>query len=82
MDKLLTKLVRLSKPVKVTDNKKDTLAYYARKLIMGRNNFYRTGPWATVTKEKSFITLTPGNRGTPVICGFNTGQHRKNFDNA
>jgi len=44
MDKLLTKLVRLSKPVKVTDNKKDTLAYYARKLIMGRNNFYRTGP--------------------------------------
>jgi hypothetical protein len=32
--KLLSKLVHFSKPVKVTDNNRDTLAYYVTELIM------------------------------------------------
>jgi hypothetical protein len=33
IEKLRAKLVRLSKPVKVSDNNNDTLAYYATELI-------------------------------------------------
>jgi hypothetical protein len=39
MDKLLTKLVRLSKPVKVTNSNKDTLAYNVTELITAVKTF-------------------------------------------
>ncbi len=26
----------------------------------------------------TFSVTSPGNRGSPIICGFNTGQHSKN----
>ncbi len=43
MDKLCSKLVRLSKAVEVTDNYKDTsLLRYGTNY--GRNKFYGTGP--------------------------------------
>jgi hypothetical protein len=39
VDRLRTKLVCLSKPVKVTDNKKDTLAYYTTDLYTAVTTF-------------------------------------------
>lgn len=29
-----------------------------------------------------FSIATPGNRGSPSICGFNTGQHGKFYDSS
>jgi hypothetical protein len=39
MNKLHTKLVRMSKPVKVTDNNKDTLVSYATKFFTAITTF-------------------------------------------
>ncbi len=39
MDKFCSKLVRLSKPVKVTDNNKNTAAYYPTDTITAVTSF-------------------------------------------
>ncbi len=39
IEKLRTKLVRLSKPVKMNDNNKDTLGYYAMEFITAVTTF-------------------------------------------
>ncbi len=39
IDKFCSKLVRLSKPVKVTNNKQDTLAYYLTDIITAATSF-------------------------------------------
>jgi hypothetical protein len=44
IDKLHSKLVHLYKPVKLTDNYKDPLAYYATELIMPPITFMVQGP--------------------------------------
>ena len=44
----------------------------------GTNPTTTGGSIGDCTKD-SFTVGTPGNRGSPVICGFNTGQHSKSW---